>query len=191
MGVVIASAVVLGLALLGGGVGIGVAISGGTSNTGSGADSSQRSSAAVVHLPDELLGLDRNTFAVFGMPGNLSNTAAHPESGTYGAAFRHTPTILVQTGGLTKTAKTEARIDPTGMALYVLDMPGARSFHGRQKGVGLACVEYVDPHGYGTGFQCYSVDQRAVVYTVYLGGSASSLTDAAAKTTQIRLAVER
>jgi hypothetical protein len=188
--VVIAIATIVGLALFGSGVGTGIAISG--SRTGA-TQASNAGSGNAFRLPAKLLGLDRNTYVRSDNSGWPKSLIARTVSGTYGAALPHTHTINIVGGRLTPAAQSEARIAPADMALSELQFRGstdAQKFPAGATGAGVACANWTEP-SYGMVIVCFSIDRTTVFEAIYIGGAASSLPDAAAKTVQIRQDLER
>lgn len=189
--VVIAIATVLGLVLFGSGVGTGIAIGG--SRTGAAGASSDASSGGAFRLPAKLLGLDRNTYVRSDTSRWPKSLIAHTVSGTFGAALPHTHTINIAGGRLTPAAQSEARIAPADMALSQLQFRGstdAQKFPAGAAGAGVACANWSEP-SYGMVIVCFSVDQTTLFEAIYIGGAASSLSVAAAKTVQIWQDLER
>lgn len=182
-------AAVLGVVLVGAGVGTGIAISG--SHTGSAATNNAGAGGAL-RFPDKLLGLDRNTYTRTGGGSFPAALVAHQVSGLYGAGLPRTPFVAIGGGRLTRAGQSETHFAPA-VALNWAQFPGstdAQEFPAGRAGAGIACAYFSDKT-FGTQIACYSIDQTTVFQVSYGGGVASSLRDAAAKTIQIRQALER
>jgi hypothetical protein len=188
---VIAIAAVLAVVLFGAGAGTAIALSGG--QPGSGAASSNAGSVGALRLPGKFLGLDRNTDARVSSSGFPAALVAHYVSGVYGADLPHTPTVAVVGGRLTRAGQSEAHIAPAVMALDAVQFRGstdAQNFPAGHADAGIACTNFSEPT-LGMAIACFSVDQTTLLHAIYIGGAASSLQDAAAKTIQIRQELER
>lgn len=138
-------------------------------------------------LPGTLLGLSKNTSppavavdraflsqVVSGAQGKL----LHPVVGAYGSP---PGTRFVVAGG--GTCGTCTPKSAALLRLYSTLLPGARLFPSGRNGGILVCAQ-------SSLIFCWWSDDMTGGLVAYYGGSASSLTDAAAKTNQIRAAVE-
>jgi hypothetical protein len=178
MVIVIAAAAVV---LIAGGIGLGVALSSGSTGP---------------PYPRMLLGLARNTGpSAQQAAGRVASQAraagiiVHPAVAVYGTAPLHGMLIVI---GLWSDAAKAAGLIPNTAARIVdgLKASGATdaaSFSPGPQGAFLACG-----HRTISGFptvMCEWADRKEVVDTTYFG-SASSLSDAAAKTIQVRSAIE-
>ena len=145
-----------------------------------------------VTLPGTLLGVRENTSPaaravdrtfVRGAVAGAQGKVLHPVAGFYGslsgAGFE------VAGGGACGTCVP--RSAATVLRFYRRQYPGARLFPPGPNGGNLVCAPV--PALGSAVFACYWYGKTAVTVG-YAGGSASGLADAAAKTNQIRAAVE-
>jgi hypothetical protein len=175
--IVIAAAAVV---LIAGGIGLGVALSSGSS----------------PRFPRTLLGLTRNTgsFAqqATGRAAGAAGAAGiivHPAAALYGTGALHG--MLIVTGHWSAAAKAAGLISDTPAriidGLKALGVTDATLFPAGPRGGVLACGHRAI--GALSTVNCEWADGKNIGDVLYLG-SASSLGDAAAKTIQVRSAVE-
>ena len=179
---IIAVAVAAAVVLIGGGIGLAVGLSGGN---------------GVVSYPDTLLGLTRDTSsdaqqaagqATSGL-GVLQGIIVHPAAAIYGTG--PSKGMLIVTGQWSAAAKSDGLIQDTEAgAISALKNEGvtdATSFPAGPRGGGLACG---DKNLGGQSTIICAVTDNKIFLVVFYVGNASSLSDAATKTAQVRSAVE-
>lgn len=147
------------------------------------------SSGDAIHFPATLLGLARNTSPAYEQAirsGTQLLTEmgvfTHPEAALYGSSTG--PLILVAGAEWSARAKKYgvAKISAASArkGFLIQGSPGARAFPAGALGARLACG-HVKRAGL-TEIDCAWFDKKGVAVVVYFPGSASNLTDAAART---------
>jgi hypothetical protein len=147
-----------------------------------------------VRLPGTLLGVrentspaarafDRTLVTSVGAPGKVLHLVAgyygvQPGAGLAGFG--------VVSGGLCGTCAPRSAAGT--LRFYRTRFPGARLFPPGPNGGTLVCAPVP---AQGAPSACWWFDEKTSGLVIYLGGSASGLADAAAKTSQIRAAVEQ
>ncbi len=142
-----------------------------------------------VRLPGTLLGVSENTSPaaraldrtfVRRVVVHSHAKVLHPVADVYGGSSG--PGFVVAGGGACGTCAPKSAA--ATLRRYRTRYPGARLFPPGRNGGALICAPL------GSVFGCWWYDDMTGGAVAYFGGSASGLADAAAKTNQIRAAVE-